>query len=364
MYIILFSLVAIAAIIMLFIRQPQFGKISSGARRERIMLSPNYRGGQFRNLSETPDLTEGASFFSVLSDILFRKSKRSRPLKPLPSQKTDLTRLDPAQNLLVWFGHSSYFMQIDGRKFLVDPVFSGSASPLPNSVKSFEGSDIYTADDFPEIDYLFISHDHWDHLDYSTIKKLRPRVKKVITALGVAEHLEYWGYDKSNILESDWYEEIILEEGFTVNTMPSRHFSGRGFKRMQSLWMSFVLKTPSMKIYIGGDSGYDAHFREIGDRFGPFDLAVLECGQYNKSWKHIHMMPEEVVRAALDLKAKKLLPVHWSKFTLSLHAWDEPIIRVTREASIRNLPVIHPLIGEEVDLSGEKIQDPWWEKTS
>jgi L-ascorbate metabolism protein UlaG (beta-lactamase superfamily) len=362
MYILFSLLLILTVIIIIFINQPQFGKISTGERMQRIKNSPNYREGEFQNLSKTPDLTEGANLISVMADFLFRRSRRSKPISPLPSRKTNLALIDPAKNLLVWFGHSSYFMQIDGKKFLVDPVFSGSASPLPNSVKSFAGSDIYTADDFPEIDYLIISHDHWDHLDYQTIKKLQPRVKKVITALGVAAHLEYWEYDKSIILERDWYEEIILENGFVLNTLPSRHFSGRGFKRKQSLWMSFVLRTTSIKIFIGGDSGYDKHFLKIGDQFGPFDLAILECGQYNKYWKHIHMMPEEVVQAAQDLRANKLLPVHWSKFNLALHAWDEPIIRVTREAMIKNLTVIHPMIGEEVELGKEFISDKWWEK--
>jgi L-ascorbate metabolism protein UlaG (beta-lactamase superfamily) len=362
MYILFSLLLILTVIIIIFINQPQFGKISTGERMQRIKNSPNYREGEFQNLSKTPDLTEGANLISVMADFLFRRSRRSKPISPLPSRKTNLALIDPAKNLLVWFGHSSYFMQIDGKKFLVDPVFSGSASPLPNSVKSFAGSDIYTADDFPEIDYLIISHDHWDHLDYQTIKKLQPRVKKVITALGVAAHLEYWGYDKSIILERDWYEEIILENGFVLNTLPSRHFSGRGFKRKQSLWMSFVLRTTSIKIFIGGDSGYDKHFLKIGDQFGPFDLAILECGQYNKYWKHIHMMPEEVVQAAQDLRTNKLLPVHWSKFNLALHAWDEPIIRVTREAMIKNLTVIHPMIGEEVELGKEFISDKWWEK--
>ena len=347
--------------LLVFLNQPPFGKISAGADLERIRRSPNYQNGKFRNLSFTPDLTEGASFFSVLADALFRRSKRTRPAHTLPSQKTNLRILDPGKNVLVWFGHSSYFLQVDGKKILVDPVFSGSASPLPNSIKSFAGSDLYTTDDLPDIDYLFITHDHWDHLDYRTIRDLRPRVGKVITALGVAAHLAYWGYDKKNILEKDWGEEIILEDGFVVNTTPSRHFSGRGFRKQQSLWMSFVLRTPTKKIFLGGDSGYDSHFKKTGDRFGPFDLVILECGQYNKSWKYIHMMPEEVVRAALDLQAKKLLPVHWSKFALSLHDWDEPIIRVMREAAIQNLPLVHPQIGQEVDLDKDLAFDPWWE---
>jgi L-ascorbate metabolism protein UlaG (beta-lactamase superfamily) len=345
----------------IFMKQPQFGRLPSGESLERRKKSPHYREGKFQNINFTPDLAEDTNMFSVLVDVLFRRSKRNKPSEKLPSQKTDLLHLDPNKNLLVWFGHSSYFMQIDGKKFLVDPVFSGSASPLPNSVKSFAGSDVYTTDDFPEIDYLFISHDHWDHLDYKTIKKIHPKIKKIITALGVADHLERWGFDKNIIIEKDWNEEVILESGFIVNTTSGRHFSGRGFKRQQSLWMSFVLKTPTMKIFIGGDSGYDTHFTDIGNRYGPFDLAILECGQYNKNWKYIHMMPEETVQAAEDLKAKKLLPVHWAKFALALHDWDEPVKRVIKEAERKNFPIIHPMIGEAIDLNENKIFPRWWE---
>ncbi len=354
-------IVVVVAGIYIFMNQPQFGKLPSGAYFERIKTSPNYKGGKFQNISNTPDLAEGVTMFTVLREFIFGKSKRDKPATKLPSKKTDLLNLDPNKNVLVWFGHSSYFMQIDGKKFLVDPVFSGSASPLPNSVKSFAGSDVYTTDDFPVIDYLFISHDHWDHLDYKTVLKLQPKIKKIITALGVSPHLERWNFDKNIIIEKDWNEEIILDNGFSVNTTPCRHFSGRTFKRQQSLWMSFVLKTPTMKIFIGGDSGYDTHFAEIGKNFGPFDLAILECGQYNKNWKYIHMMPEETVQAAQDLQAKKLLPAHWAKFSLSLHDWDEPINRVTAEAERKNFPIIHPMIGEAVDLNVNEIFPRWWE---
>jgi L-ascorbate metabolism protein UlaG (beta-lactamase superfamily) len=361
MLIIAFVVVLLVSGVFIFINQPQFGKLPSGDCLEQIKKSPNYRNGKFQNISFTPEMSEDTNMFSILVDFVFGKSKRNKPSEKLPSQKTDLLDLDPDKNVLVWFGHSSYFMQIDGKKFLIDPVFSGSASPLPNSVKSFAGTDVYTTDDFPEIDYLFISHDHWDHLDYKTVTKLQPKIKKIVTALGVAAHLEYWGFNKNIIIEKDWNEEVVLENGFTVNTTPGRHFSGRSFKRQQSLWMSVVLKTPTMKIFIGGDSGYDTHFAEIGKKFGPFDLAILECGQYNKSWKYIHMMPEEVVQAAEDLYAKKLLPVHWAKFSLSLHDWDEPIKRVTAEATKKNFPIIHPMIGEAVDLNGNKIFSRWWE---
>lgn len=363
--IIIILLITLTLSVMAFMRQPKFGKIAVGDRFERIKKSPNYRDGKFQNISHTPDLAEGVSLFTVLYEFLFTKHKRVAPSTLLPSVKTNLLNLNPNENCLVWFGHSSYFMQIDGMKFLVDPVFSGAASPLPNSVKSFKGSDVYTAADIPEIDYLFISHDHWDHLDYKTIIKLKPKIKKIITGLGTAEHLLYWGFDANKIYEKDWNEEINLSDGFVVNTLPARHFSGRGFKRQQSLWMSFALKTPSMKIFIGGDSGYDSHFKKIGEQFGPFDLAILECGQYNKNWKYIHSMPEELIAEVKELKAKKLLMVHWSKFVLAQHEWDEPIKMVSKDFIENNIPMITPMIGEKVNLSDHhQVFNKWWENVS
>jgi len=353
-------LVAFIIALYVFMHQPKFGKAPAGKRLEIIRSSPNYREGKFQNKNPTPDLTDGANYYSILKDFIFNKSKRSIPSVALPSIKTNLFALDPEKNVLIWFGHSSYFMQVDGKKFLVDPVFSGSASPLKFTTRSFPGTDIYTNDDIPEIDYLFISHDHWDHLDHETVLKLKPKVKKIITGLGTGAHLERWGFDQKMIIEKDWNEEVILDNGFVVNTVPARHFSGRGFKRQQAIWLSFVLQTPTQKIFIGADSGYDSHFSQIGDQFGPFDLAILECGQYNKSWRHIHMMPEELIQAAQDLKAEKLMPVHWAKFSLALHSWDEPIIRVTEEAKRRGFPVIHPMIGEEVELKDPQNKAAWW----
>ena len=291
----IFSLITIC---LLYLHQPKFGRLSSGERLKRIENSPNYRNGKFQNISHTPDLTEGVGYYTVMKEFFFDKSKRSRPSSTLPSEKTNLFTLDPAKNILVWFGHSSYFMQVDGKKILVDPALSGSASPVKFTTKSYPGSDMYTAEDIPQIDYLFISHDHWDHLNYETISLLKGKIGRIITGLGVGAHLEYWGFDRKIIEEKDWDEEVKLDNGFVVNTASARHFSGRGFKRQPSLWMSFVLTTPSMKIYIGGDSGYDSHFRSIGEKFGPFDLAILECGQYHANWKYIHMTPEEVILAA------------------------------------------------------------------
>ncbi len=342
-------------------QQPQFGKAPSGARLEKMKLSPRYKDGAFQNLSNTPALSEGASYYKVLKQFFFEKSKRSAPGEVLPAKKVDLKVLDPMEEVMIWFGHSSYFMQLNGKKILVDPVFSGAASPVSFTTKAFKGSDVYTVDDLPDIDYLFISHDHYDHLDHKTILQLRTKVKKVIMGLGVGGHFEHWGYDTTQLIERDWYEDIILD-GITVHTTPARHFSGRGLKRNNTLWMSYVLETPTKKIYIGGDSGYDAHFAEIGSKYGPFDLVMLENGQYNEQWKYIHMLPEEVVQAAKDLNAKRLFPVHWSKFALGLHAWDEPIIRVTAEADKLQMPLMYPMIGELVHLDSIAQYSKWWEQ--
>lgn len=345
----------------LFMRQTKFGKLPAGKRLERIIKSPNYRNGQFQNIHNTPSLTEGANMTSVMFNFLFGKHPRKVPAGTIPSMKTDLLHLPHNEDVLVWFGHSSYFMQIDGKTFLIDPVFSGNASPLPGTTKSFKGTDRYTINDLPEIDYLIITHDHYDHLDYTTVTQLKSKTKKIICGLGVGAHFEYWGFDVKNIYEQDWNETINAGDGFIIHTTPARHFSGRGFQRNKSLWMSYVLQTPTMKIYIGGDSGYDTHFADIGNKFGPFDLVFLENGQYNQNWKYIHMMPEEVLVAAKDLKAKRVFPVHSSKFSLAIHPWDEPLNRITEENKKAGLPLVTPVIGEAVHLKDStQIFKQWW----
>jgi L-ascorbate metabolism protein UlaG (beta-lactamase superfamily) len=342
-------------------RYTKYGKNPGGDRLERIMKSPNYGDGEFKNLTFTPMKTGDVSYYTIIKEFIFNKNKRSEPSAVLPSVKTDLHSLKRSEDVLVWFGHSSYFIQIGGRRILVDPVFSGNASPVSFTTKSYKGSDIYTADDIPEIDYLLITHDHWDHLDYETIKKLQPKVKKVITGLGTGGHLEYWGYDKSIIIERDWFEEAVHDKDFSIHVTPARHFSGRLLRRNKTLWVSFAIRTSSQKIFVSGDTGYGTHFKTIGDKYGPFDLAIVDCGQYNESWRAIHMMPEETVQAAIDLGSKKMFPGHWSKFVLSLHDWDEPIIRATDEGSKRNIPVVHPMIGEPVKLNGKMGTLAWWE---
>lgn len=346
----------------LFLQHESFGRLPTGERQERIIQSPNYRNNHFQNLSHTPSLTEGVSYREVMAEFFFSRKSRMKPSRPLPSVKTDLHQLAADQNMLVWFGHSSYFLQVDGKKILVDPVLSGSASPLPFGTRSFAGTDRYSPDDIPEIDYLFITHDHWDHLDYKSIKALKPKIKQAICGLGTAAHLERWGLPQDLIIEKDWDEKVELGHDFTVHTSPARHFSGRGLSRNKSLWTAFILQSPTKQIYLGGDSGYDTHFAEIGKKFGPFDLAILENGQYDKSWKYIHMMPDEVLQAGIDLQAKRLLPVHSAKFALGNHAWDEPLRKISELNEKLQLPLMTPMIGELVHLDdANQSFSRWWE---
>ncbi|RZK39552.1 MAG: MBL fold metallo-hydrolase [Pedobacter sp.] len=356
-------LALLAAITLIYIQQAKFGKAPSGARLERMLKSPNYKDGKFHNRNHTPEITEGFTYFQVLREFLFKKNPNRSPKAKIPATKTDLLNLRPDQNVLVWFGHSSYFMQLDGKRILVDPVLSGNASPIPGTNKAFEGTDLYSVDDLPPIDYLFISHDHYDHVDYETVNKLKDKVKRVICGLGVGAHFEHWGYKPTQIIENDWNEEVDLGDGFVVNTTTARHFSGRGFVRNNTLWLSFVLQSPTMKIFIGGDSGYDTHYAEIGKKYGPFDLAILENGQYDIKWKYIHHLPEEVITAANELQAKRLLPVHSSKFIMANHSWNDPLVRLSKanKISAKPIPLVTPIIGEMVDLkNSHQTFKEWW----
>lgn len=352
----------LAATILIYMQQPKFGKAPNGKRLELLKKSLNFKNGIFQNIHFTPYKTEGYSMTGIAYDFIFTKFPRTQPSDSIPSIKTDLKKLPITENILVWFGHSSYYIQLNGKRFLIDPVFSGNASPIPNSNKSFKGTDIYSADDMPEIDYLLISHDHYDHLDYETILKLKPKIKYIVCGLGVGSHFEHWKFDTSKIIEKDWNEKIVVDDNITLHTATARHFSGRGFTRNNTLWLSFILQTPDFKIYLGGDSGYDTHFKEIGEKFDGFDLAILENGQYNKAWHEIHMLPEEVLKATQDLKAKRLFPVHSSKFKLAFHPWDEPLTLLSKYNENKyHLPLVTPKIGEIVYLDETSQEfEQWW----
>lgn len=341
----------------------QFGKAPTGNRLVTIAQSPHYKNGQFHNIHHTPTLAEGYSIPGVLYNFTFGKFPRAKPVDEIPAVRTDLKSLPSDADLLVWFGHSSYYIQLSGKRFLIDPVFSGNASPIPGSNKSFKGTDIYTAEDMPEIDYLLITHDHYDHLDYPTIQQLKSRVRHIVCGLGVGEHFEYWGFNRQRITEKDWNEQIDIDTGLHLFTAPARHFSGRALRRNNTLWLSFILESSHLRLYLGGDSGYDTHFADIGNRFREFDLAILDNGQYNLAWQAIHMLPAEGLKAAQDLRTKRLFPVHSSKFKLSTHPWDEPLRTITElnEKGPR-MPLVTPKIGEVVHLRNDTQSfSRWWE---
>lgn len=335
-----------------------FGKLPSGEELKKAEASENYRGNNFQNLAPTNLLTN-ESMLKVTWKFITKKN--AVPPKPLPSIKTDLKSLPGETPVIIWFGHSSYLIKINGKHILVDPVFSGHASPVSFTTKSFPGTDVFSVEDLPEIDVLLISHDHYDHLDYKTVKQLQPKVKLVCTSLGVASHLLYWGFDKNKIIEFDWWNEHILFEDVKLTAVPARHFSGRSFIRNKTLWSAFVLQTSKYNLFLGADSGYGNHFKMIHEKFPSFDIAILECGQYNTAWHDIHMMPEETVQAAIDLQAKILMPVHWGKFSLSLHEWDEPVKRVYKKANELNVKLTTPVIGEQVIVDKSYPDEKWWE---
>lgn len=341
------ALLAVSVIV--FINQASFGRTPRGERLERVMKSPNYRNGEFKNQHETLLMTSDRGRFIGIWEFIFKKIDGLRPEQAVKAIKTDLRKIDRNEEILVWFGHSSYLIQTGGKRILVDPVFC-MASPVSFINKPFKGTELYTPDDVPDIDYLVISHDHWDHLDYNTVKKLKDRIGAVICPLGVGEHFEYWGFDKERLIELDWNEEANLAPGFMIHCLPARHFSGRGVTANQSLWASFLLEAPSQKIYIGGDGGYDTHYAEIGNRFPDIDLAILENGQYDKEWSLIHLMPQYMAQTARDLKAKRILTVHHSKYALAKHRWDEPLKNAEEMKNKDSLNVLIPEIGEVVAL--------------
>jgi len=344
------------------------GKLPSGKHRQQIQESPNYKDGAFQNLSPTPMKPEDVSYWKMSKEF-FKKHPGTKPAKKLPFVRTNLKQLNPTEPVVVWFGHSSYFIRIENKNFLIDPVFSGNAAPVSFMVKAFPGSNEYKADDMPPIDYLILTHDHYDHLDFKTVTKLKSKVAKIYCSLGVSAHLKHWGFDEDKITELDWWQTAQLDSGMQLTAAPGRHFSGRGLKRAQTLWSSFILKTALHNLFLGGDSGYDTHFAAIGKKYGPFDIAILECGQYNTMWPLIHMMPEETAQAAVDLKAATLLPVHWGKFVLAMHPWNEPVNRVLAKAQELNkvqgtghkLQVVTPKIGEPVVLGARNTSINWWE---
>jgi len=360
-FIIFLAAIAVAAYFIL--SQDVFGAEPRGNRLERIKKSKNYRNGQFQNQSFTPSFAEGYSMPKVLYHFFFsKKDPLLKPVNAIPNIHTDLKSISDNEDVFIWLGHSSYFIKVDGVSFLIDPVLSSFGAPFKFFNKAFEGSDLFKPEDIPNIDYLIITHDHYDHLDFPTVKAIRAKTEKVIVPLGVGAHFEKWGYASEQLIEEDWDASVILKNNINITYTPARHFSGRKFKRNNTLWTSYVLVTSSKKIFLGGDSGYDTHFKTIGEKFGPFDFAIMENGQYNPAWKYIHALPEDCILACIDIQAKNIIPVHSGKFALALHPWNEPLQKITALAKDKNLNILTPKIGEKLDLNETDLHfQNWWE---
>lgn len=357
MYILLIIVIAFVVLTVAVLQLPVFGRVPGGARLYSLRQLPNYRDGALENLSYTPVKPDDVSYLTMLSGVI-KGNKKSRPAHELPHVKPDFSATEETR--LTWFGHSSYFLQTAGLNILVDPVFSSRTSPFSFfGSKNYKGTGFIEAKDFPKLDIVLITHDHYDHMDYQTILKLKSRTKHFVTSLGVGGHLERWGIPANHITELTWGQEHLIN-GLSFRSTTARHFSGRSFKRNQTLWSGFILQTPKHRLYLGGDSGYDTHFKSIGAEYGPFDLAILECGQYNVHWPLIHMFPEQTVQAAQDLNAKALLPVHWGKFTLATHDWNDSITRVVKKAREEGLAIATPMLGETFALDTPYPSKEWY----
>jgi len=358
---------------------PQFGAKTTGPSYERFIRSENFKDGKFRDIEKTAAMTKSG----VISLLQYFVKGNTVPINAIPTEKgipfkgDDLAAATGKNNLdsykqkqesnvkVTWFGHSALLLEINSRKIFFDPMLGNVAAPLPwLGPKRFNEYLPMKIEDIPEIDAVLISHDHYDHLDYWSIINLKDKVKIFYVPLGIAAHLKSCGVDESKIVELDWWEEAKLEELIFTCT-PSRHFSGRGlFSKDSTLWCSWIVKDENTNIFFSGDTGYSQNFKKIGEKFGPFDLTFLECGQYNEGWAEVHMMPEETVQAHIDLKGELLMPIHWGAFKLSIHTWQEPVERLLAKANLLNVKVTTPRIGEQVILVKSIPSSRWWENNS
>lgn len=351
--------------VLLWLKATEFGRMPEGDRLARMQKSPQYNreAGRFENIHPR-NFNREIKAMPLLKEQFFGPQIR-QPSAPLPAVAFDRTAFESGDLKYTWIGHSTFLLRLAGKTLLFDPVFSGDVAPLPILGRRFQEPPLQLTD-LPTVDIVLISHDHYDHLDRESILFLKQTNATFMTALGVGARLEGWGVPADRIVELDWWEQKTLA-GITFHCTPSQHFSGRSLDDAQkTLWSSWVLESAGRKLYFSGDSGYADHFKTIGERLGPIDVAFLENGQYDNRWRYVHMLPEETVQAAIDLKAKMMLPIHWGMFSISFHDWFDPIKRTYSEARRRGMPLLTPRLGAVVDLSADLAkadvaEDRWWE---
>ena len=347
--------------ITLFINlSPQFGGRLTEDLKQTYSLSKQWNGDIFENISPTSLDMPFRTMLSVIAKQ-FENIPNRRPKEEIDIIRTKNNQIDHPR--LIWFGHSTFFLELEDKNILLDPMFGDVPAPLPwLGQKRYSGELPLSIADLPQIDAVILSHDHYDHLDHGSIVKLKSKVDQYYVPMGLGRHLVRWGIRENKINELDWWEESALGD-IKLALTPARHFSGRSLgDRTTTLWGSWVIQSDSISIFFSGDSGYDSHFEQIGKKYGPFDFAMLECGQYYKEWKPIHMTPEQTIQAAIDVKVKVAMPIHWGAFTLAFHTWTEPIERASAEANRLGVTLCTPMIGEPIVIGHSYPSTKWWEK--
>lgn len=341
---------------------PQFGGKISKQDKLEYAKAENYEDGKFVNPNDAKVNMSIGNLFKMIKAYI-GPNPNTIPESDIAVEKVDSLNLTQTNySNLVWFGHSTFLLQLDDANILIDPMFGEVPAPYPFlGNKRFSKELPIEIEKLPKVDAVVLSHDHYDHLDYESIKRLNGKVEKFYVPLGVGAHLRKWGVEDSRIEELNWWNSTKLNNIEFICT-PAQHFSGRGLTDGGStLWSSWVIKSDSTNIFFSGDTGYSTHFSAIGEKYGPFDMALMECGQYNELWSEIHMMPEETAQAAKDVKANKMIPIHWGAFKLALHDWRDPIRRVTERADDLNVKVISPKIGEMINVHEvEPRENQWW----
>lgn len=360
----LIILVSLIICIMLFVK---FAKVFGAKPSEKQKLSyqkySNYQDGKFVNLMPNNTVLETPNF---VDDSLEPKASR-QPDFDIPYVKINPKDLEQKTKhaRFTWFGHSTFLLEMDGKNIMIDPMLSAVPSPVQGiGRKRYSKGLPLTIAELPALDAVLITHDHYDHLDYLSIKALKDKVKMFYVPLGVSAHLMAWGISMDKIQELNWYEQVSLGE-IELTLTPTHHYSGRSLTdRFQSLWGGWIIKGQYDNIYLSGDGGYGPHFREIGAKYGPFDFAMIECGQYSRYWRQNHLFPEQSAQVAEEVGAKLVMPIHWGAFTLAMHRWNAPVERFLAKIKTFGIAATTPQIGQQfvLDPAIAKPTGAWWEK--